>query len=774
LTDTQPAGRPALHLRRDPVLRGLIGFTLVACVLFFLLDGQTMRQTQVYWAAQVPLDAALAYGGWRLRQLAHARYRRFWSMISFAGASFTVGDTYHCLQVLIAPGEPSLTGGTVQTVCFAIGMSSNVIACLIFPQGLRSTRERFVFWLDATTVLVGGGVVAWCFAFNPLDGAGTDRVNASVTAALVLVATFSATKVALIRNPPMARMAAWPMVSAAMVQGVSTFLPGDFQTLDHAYVYAIRLLPSVLIAVGPWIQVVVLRVGDPRHTAKRRPYSLLPYGMVAVTFVVFFLMLPDTASSQLVGATAGVVVITCLVAGRQLVAFHDNMSLIGRLDVALGELRVQEVQLREQASFDGLTGLANRTHFGEETARLLTVDSSLLLIDLDDFKTVNDTMGHAAGDALLVIVASRLRSAVGGDLACRLGGDEFAVLLPGTGRAEAEAAATLILDRLAEPIVLLQHTLITRASIGLTAARPGEDPSTLLANADIAMYEAKRRGKGMWIAYADEMGARISAEAVLIRELDVAVEQGQLTLVYQPIVRLSDGRLHGVESLIRWNHPVRGLVPPIDFIPVAERTGQIVAIGRWVLREACRQGAAWLAAFPGETPLQVGVNVAGPQLRDPNLVADVAAVLAETGLPAGSLVIEVTETAVLDDEQSHATMIALRALGVRLALDDFGTAASSLGLLLTCPVSSLKLDRSFVESITTVSRQAAVATAVSQMAAALEFGSVAEGIETGEQRDLLRKLGYEYGQGYLWSRPVAPERITELRMQGLAPLAAAP
>ncbi|MEV4274633.1 putative bifunctional diguanylate cyclase/phosphodiesterase [Actinoplanes xinjiangensis] len=774
MTQTQPAGRPIEHLRRDPVLRGLIGFTLLGCVLFVLLDGQPIRQVQVFWLVQVPLDAALALGGWRLRRLAHVRYRRFWSMIGFAGASFTVGDAYHALEVLIRPGEPSLTGGTVQTVFFAIGMSSNVIACLIFPQGLRTARERFVFWLDATTVLVGGGVVAWCFAFNPLDG-GTDRVNASVTAALVLVATFSATKVALIRNPPMARVAAWPMVSAAMVQGVSTLLPGDFQSLDHAYVYAIRLLPSVLIAVGPWIQVIVVRAGDPRHTVKRRPYSLLPYGMIAVTFVVFFLMLPDTASSQLVGATAGVVVITCLVAGRQLVAFHDNMTLITRLDVALGDLRDQEVQLREQASFDGLTGLANRTHFSAEMTRLLSADSSLLLIDLDDFKTVNDTMGHAAGDALLVIVASRLRDAVrGGDLVCRLGGDEFAVLLPETGPAGAEVVAEQILRRLAEPIVLLQHTLITRASIGLTGARPGEDPSTLLANADIAMYEAKRRGKGMWIAYADEMGARIGAEAVLIRQLDLAVEQDQFTLLYQPIVRLSDGRLVGVESLIRWNHPVRGLVPPVDFIPVAERTGQIVAIGRWVLRQACRQGAAWLAEFPGEAPLQVGVNVAGPQLRDPGLVADVAAVLAETGLPAGSLVIEVTETAVLDDEQSHATMIALRALGVKLALDDFGTAASSLGLLLTCPVSSLKLDRSFVESITTVSRQAAVATAVSQMAAALEFGSVAEGIETEEQRDLVRELGYEHGQGYLWSRPVPPERISELRTHDLTPLTVAP
>ena len=241
-----------------------------------------------------------------------------------------------------------------------------------------------------------------------------------------------------------------------------------------------------------------------------------------------------------------------------------------------------------------------------------------------------------------------------------------------------------------------------------------------------------------------------------------AIENEEFALVYQPIVRLDDNTMTGVESLIRWNHPTRGLVSPIEFIPIAERTGQIVAIGGWALREACRQAARWRLAFPNADAMSVGVNVAGRQLRMPGFADEVAAVLAETGLPAGCLTVEVTETAVLDDEESNDAMLALRALGVRLALDDFGTAASSLGLLLTCPVTTLKLDRSFVESITTVGRQAAVATAVSQMATALEFSSVAEGIETAEQRDLLRTLGYQYGQGYFFSRPVPPDRISEM------------
>ena len=755
-----PAGSAVGRLHRDPALRVLAALTLLGCVLFFVFAGDQRRQVQVYWAAQVPLDAALALGGWRLRQVAQARYSRFWSMIAFAGLAFTLGDSYQFLATLAGGTVPSMTGGAVQTAFFAVGMSSNVIACLIFPQGLRTGRERFIFWLDATTVLVGGSVMAWCFAVNPLGGAPADRVTASVTAALVLVAAFSATKVALIKAPPMVRVAAWPMVAAAMLQGVSTFLPGPFQEQDEAYVFAIRLLPSLLIAIGPRIQELTVR-GDGTHgTAKRRPYSLLPYGMIAVTFMIFFAMLPEHVSSQLWGATAGVVVITCLVAGRQLVAFQDNMVLIRRLDVVLDELRDREVLLREQASFDGLTRLANRTHFSEEAYRALAAarapgELAVLLIDLDDFKTINDTMGHAAGDTLLVSVAERLLRAVRpGDVVSRLGGDEFAVLLHVDATATAEGTAERILGLLAEPMEVAHHIIVTRASIGITAAAPGDEPSALLSNADIAMYEAKRRGKSTWVVYTAEMGERIGSEAELIRELSQALAAGEFRLEYQPIVRLDDLALTGVEALIRWDHPVRGLISPVEFVPLAERTGLIVPIGAWALREACRQAADWRSRHPGAEHMTVGVNVAGRQLRTGTFVAEVAEVLAATGLPAACLSIEVTETAVLDDEESNDAMLGLRELGVKLALDDFGTAASSLGLLLTCPVTTLKLDRSFVESIITVGRQAAVATAVSQMATALEFASVAEGIETEEQRDLLRSLGYQYGQGYLFSRPL--------------------
>ncbi|GAB2578020.1 hypothetical protein Aab01nite_10500 [Paractinoplanes abujensis] len=759
----------ALLLWRDTALRVLTGLTVLGCALFFVLDGDPVRQVQAYWAFQVPLDAALALGSWRLRAIAPERFRRFWSMLTFAGVCFTVGDSFQTILSMVTPGIPSMNGGLVQTAFFTLGMSSNVIACLIFPQGLSTRREKSIFWLDATTVIVGGGVTAWCFAVNPLGSAHNDRVTAGLTAALVIVAAFAATKVALIKVPPMARIAAWPMVAAASIQGISTFLPGDFQETGHPYVFTIRLAPSLLIAAGPWIQAIVVRSGHRAGTVKRRPYSLLPYGMIGLTFVIFFAMLPEHASSQLWGAAIGVVVISCLVAGRQLVAFHDNMHLIDRLDVALDEVRGHEAQLRVQAATDGLTGLANRTRFASLLAdRLSEPDGvAVLLIDLDDFKTVNDTLGHAAGDALLVSVSERLREAVRtGDVVARLGGDEFAILLPQADAVVAGRVADDIQRRLSEPMDVGQHVLVTRASVGVARSGPEDDPSVLLSNADIAMYEAKRRGKSMWVEYTDAMGARISAEALLSREMAQAVERGEFTLLYQPIVRLDDGMLTGVESLIRWNHPTRGLITPGEFIPVAERTGQIVAIGRWALREACRQAAEWRRTLPAAQQLVVGVNVAGRQLREPGFVAEVDQVLSETGLPPSRLNIEVTETAVFDDEESTEVLFDLRGHGVRLSLDDFGTAASSLGLLLTTPVTSLKLDRSFVESITTVGRQAAVANAVSQMAASLELASVAEGIETVEQRALLESLGYRFGQGYLFARPLPAGEIASAWLSG--------
>jgi len=300
------------------------------------------------------------------------------------------------------------------------------------------------------------------------------------------------------------------------------------------------------------------------------------------------------------------------------------------------------------------------------------------------------------------------------------------------------------------------------ASVGAARAGPGDDLDALLRDADIALYEGKDRGKGTVVWYAPEMRTRLVETAELGARLRDGIGAGELRLVYQPIVGMDDGRIVGTEALVRWFLPDGTMVSPAQFIPVAERTGLVVPLGRWVLREACRQAAAWADEHGATAPVSMNVNVAGRQLQEPGFVDEVAAALTDAGLPAERLTIEVTETAALNGREVLATLHELRALGVRLALDDFGTAASSLGLLLTCPVTSLKLDRSFVESITTVTRQAAVATAVIQIAQALDLDVVAEGIETPEQAALLRRLGYRRAQGFLYHRPQPPEKLAGL------------
>jgi diguanylate cyclase len=382
---------------------------------------------------------------------------------------------------------------------------------------------------------------------------------------------------------------------------------------------------------------------------------------------------------------------------------------------------------------------------------------ALLLIDLDDFKTVNDTLGHGVGDSLLATVADRLRTAVrAGDLVARLGGDEFAVLLRGVVADEAGVMAERILAAVIEPAHVDGHTLVVKASIGVAPATAGDDLEPLMRNADIAMSAAKDGGKSGFRQYTPDMGARILKTAEMGARLRDAVGTDDFHLLYQPVVDLDTGEVVGAEALVRWQPPGRDMTSPAEFIPTAESTGEIVPLGRWILREACRQLAEWRRTYPAAAAMTMAVNVAGRQLQVPGFVGEVAAVLAEYALPADRLVIEVTESAVLDDPVVLEALHGLRGLGLDLALDDFGTAASSLGLLLTCPMSGLKLDRSFVDQLGVDSRPTAVATAVSQIARALDLSTVAEGVESSEQAVTLRALGYRRAQGFLWSRPVRP------------------
>jgi diguanylate cyclase (GGDEF)-like protein/PAS domain S-box-containing protein len=427
-----------------------------------------------------------------------------------------------------------------------------------------------------------------------------------------------------------------------------------------------------------------------------------------------------------------------------------------------------EAESRRRALHDPLTGLANRAFLDAHLPRSLASaaraggDVALLLLDLDRFKVVNDTLGHGAGDALLRVVAERLRASVrGGDVVARFGGDEFVVACDVADSVTAVAAlAERVIDALAQPISVDGHELFVNASIGIVIADAAEtDAASLLRDADVAMYRAKESGGGRYEIFDAELRDRVLRRLTVEHELRGAVADGQLELHLQPLIDMSDGRLRGFEALVRWRHPERGLVPPAEFIPVAEETSLILPVGRWVLEEACRQ-LARLQALTSDR-LGISVNLSARQLTS-DLPRAVKRALDAAGVRAEDLTLEITESLLVESGGAIGVLEQLRALGAKVALDDFGTGWSSLAALRRFPVDVLKLDRSLVASIDRDDSAAAVTCAVIAMARALGHVVVAEGIERAEEAVALHALGCELGQGYHFSRPLPADAAAEL------------
>ncbi|MDQ2682271.1 MAG: bifunctional diguanylate cyclase/phosphodiesterase, partial [Chloroflexota bacterium] len=391
---------------------------------------------------------------------------------------------------------------------------------------------------------------------------------------------------------------------------------------------------------------------------------------------------------------------------------------------------------------------------------------AVLFLDLDDFKYVNDTFGHGVGDQLLMLVAERIGACIGpADTLARMGGDEFTILVENlTGVADAERVAGAISAGLREPIALSTGPIQVSVSIGIaTADSDALSADEILRGADTAMYEAKRRGKARWSTYARHAQEGARRRSQLQAELRAAIAGGQFALDYQPLVELGSRQITAVEALVRWRHPVHGVTPPCDFIPLAEENGLIVPLGQWVLREACRQLREWRERYPERSRLAVSVNISARQLAHPTLVADVADALGEFGLPPRCLRLELTESAAIADPQTSITVLrALKDLGVALAIDDFGAGYAGLSYLRECPVDTLKIDRSYIAEMNRSGDGAALITAILQVAQSLGLDVTAEGIETEEQLAALERLGCRYGQGYLLGRPQPVEALDEL------------
>jgi len=451
------------------------------------------------------------------------------------------------------------------------------------------------------------------------------------------------------------------------------------------------------------------------------------------------------------------------------IEFEGKPAVLGTaFDIT--ERKAAEETIRHLAYHDGLTGLPNRTLFEDRLtvtlaqARRKSRLAAVMFLDLDRFKVVNDTVGHAVGDSLLQSVAERLKGLVReGDTVARVGGDEFTVLLPEVGQVEdAVEVADRILETLRQPWRLNGHEFHITTSIGIAMCPgDGDDAESLLRNADTAMYRAKDRGRDNYKLYAPAMNSRIAERLALENSLRHALERGEFVVHYQPQVNIEAGRIVGVEALVRWQHPERGLVSPLEFIPVAEETGLIVPLGAWVLRTACAQNRAWQDA--GLPPMRMAVNLSARQFQRHDLLETVAAALEETGLSPQYLQLEITEGVAMQDvDVTLAILRELREAGVQIAIDDFGTGHSSLSYLKRFPIDVVKIDQSFVQDLTVDPNDAAIASTIIVMAHALNLKVIAEGVETAEQLAFLRERDCDEMQGFLFSRPAPAAELDQM------------
>jgi diguanylate cyclase (GGDEF)-like protein len=690
---------------------------------------------------------------------------RFWRGILLAFAMVTVGYAWFAVEMLTHATQVGARSMPVPAAaCVATGFGIALWALARVPIGTTDGVEWWRIALDRTIAFLGCGTVLWYFGLAPMLNAPDpwSRQAMALVGLAFLLTVAAVTKVSYLVDGPVDRVAIRLIAlgggfTAAADAVISVRLGTAGSVPAQAAVMPLTPVLATLGVLAQWRAYRNRREDGPRGN------TLLPYLAVAavgvpLVAVAFGSPLGWPGRAMVIAA----VVVTTLVTVRQYLAFRDN----GRL---LREMHAQEARLQHEATHDSLTGLANRTLFHDRLAAALarTEPVAVLLIDMDDFKTVNDLLGHNVGDCVLMSVAAVLRAEAGvGGLPVRVGGDEFGVLLT-QGDTDPEELARRILVAFDQP--LSEHRLLVQASIGVAGARPGSTLHSVLRDADVAMYTAKQRGKASFVRYVEGMEEPVLAHAKLGGELRRALDNHEFRVVYQPIVRLEDRRVVGVEALVRWHHPTRGIVSPAKFIPAAERTGLIVPLGRLVLRETCRRAAQWLRDYGPGALQKAALNVSGQQLHDPDFVADVTAALADSGLSCDRLVLEFTESVALRGQQISRIPYELDGMGIQLALDDFGTGESSLSLLRAFPAAIVKLDRSFVEGIeiddgdpAAADARRAVARAVIQLVRSLAIEAVAEGVENAEQAAVLRDLGYTLGQGYHLAQPMTAEGMARL------------
>ncbi len=545
---------------------------------------------------------------------------------------------------------------------------------------------------------------------------------------------------------------------------------------DHSAVGIALIEPDGRItATNPALQQFLGYNGD--ELLNRRLYHLVPDedadGVAAALAALSDRAIPDLTVEQRYLRRDGEVAWAALTMSRAQDSFSGESLGIIAMVQDISTRKSLEARLTHQASHDPLTNLANRTLFRQRAEVALQRARNrdqvvVMFLDIDNFKTVNDSAGHSAGDQLLVVAASRLLNATrGSDTVARFGGDEFAILLENVrDDDEARIVADRITRTMRQPIHVGEESVTTGVSIGIARLhKEGDGADELIRNADVAMYTAKGAGKGRYQFFEPAMHTAVVDRVELETDLRRAVSSPARSFVlhYQSLVTIATGAVVGVEALVRWNHSRRGELQPSDFITVAEETGLIIPIGRWVLREACHQAFAWWKDLPDENRMSMAVNVSGRQLQDASFVADVAEALADSGLPPSRLVLEITETVIMHrTEAMMSRLTELKDLGVHLAIDDFGTGYSSLSYLQQFPIDIIKIDKAFIDGMDRDPAGAALTRTIIGLGDTLGLSTIAEGVEHASQRETLAALGCVVAQGFLFAKPVAAAGVSEM------------
>ena len=636
--------------------------------------------------------------------------------------------------------------------------------------------------LDALIVAVGVGLVSWTFLMAPVvDDPSAAAAEIAVALAYPMLDILLLGVLVRVLLAPGRREVSLTLIIGALAAFLASDFPYALIALSDGYTTGHVVDAGWLIGAVLWGTAAL----DPSMTRVAEPVEVTEVrlsGWRIALLAVASLMAPAVLVIQWMSGSeihvpviaAGCVVLFLLVIARLAGVVTDLRS-------TLRQRQRLEEELEHRAHHDPLTGLANRSLFSSRLEHALAQRDervAALFLDLDDFKTINDNHGHHAGDEMLIAVADALRRSVrAGDTVARLGGDEFAILVErGATEADARALAERLLEAVRAPVSIAGQTRSTGASIGISLGTSGADTGeTLMREADIAMYVAKGEGKGGLSVFDRRRHAPVVRRIGLREDLELAIPQRQFELHYQPIVDVDTGDLAGVEALVRWRHPERGLLSPDEFIPVAESTGSIVALGRWILEEACRQAVAWSrVGQPLADGRLMSVNLSTVQLTHPGFVAFAADAVQRSGLPPSQLLVEVTESASPDEEVATAALIELHALGVRLAIDDFGTGFASMGRLPSTPFEFIKIDQNLVAQIATDARAEAVVTGVTDIARRLGASCIAEGVEDAEQLALLRQMGCHLAQGFLFAPALPPSELERLvTASGGAPMARA-